>query len=102
MKNQILVTKSESNKNHFKPQTDCDKMQPNETVNHCPSLFQFSKKKDWFKFQFSFSVCILIVSILGGCFYFYQLGKREDFSDNLLANYNIYRLYSSRKHYYIC
>ncbi len=89
MKNQILVTKSKS-------KTPCTKEQPNETINVCPPLSQLSTKQDWFKFQFAFSICILVVSILGGCFYFYQLGKKEDFSDKLLANYNVYRLYSSR------
>ncbi len=89
MKNQILVTKSKS-------KTPCTKEQPNETINVCPPLYQLSTKQDWFKFQFAFSICILVVSILGGCFYLYQLGKKEDFSDKLLANYNVYRLYSSR------
>ncbi len=86
MKNQILVTKSKSN----------------ETVETCPPLSQFSKKQDWFKFQFAFSLCILVVSALGGCFYFYQLNKKEDFSDKLLANYNVYRLYRSRYFYFFC
>lgn len=68
--NQILSTKLEQNK---------------KTV----------EKKTWFKFQFIFSIFIMIILILCGFFYFYRLTKKEDFSDHIIANYNIYRLYSS-------
>lgn len=54
-----------------------------------------NKKKNWFKIQFSFSVVFTIMLIICGSYYLYYLGKKEDFSDNLIANYNIYRLYSS-------
>lgn len=67
--NQILSTKLETNKN-------------------------VKEKKNWFRFQFVSSLFILIVLIFGGSFYFYHLEKKEEFSNSLLANYNIYRLYS--------
>lgn len=54
-----------------------------------------SEKKTWFKFQFSFSIFIIIVLISVGFFYFYHLTKKEDFSNHLITNYNIYKLYSS-------
>ncbi len=80
--NQILVTKSNKNDKDFK-------LEPYSRKSHY--------KRDWFKFQFAFSLCIITLSILGTSFYLYQLSKKEDFSDKLLANYNIYRLYSSRE-----
>lgn len=68
--NQILSTKLETNK-------------------------KVKEKKNWFKFQFAFSLFILILLSLGGSFYFYHLERKEDFSNSLIANYNIYRLYST-------
>lgn len=68
--NQILSTKLEQNKKTF-------------------------KKKTWFKFQFTLSIFIIIVLISVGFFYFYHLTRKEDFSNHLITNYNIYRLYSS-------
>lgn len=53
------------------------------------------EKKRWFKFQFVFSIFIMSCLLLGGGFYFYHLGKKEDFSNRLIANYNISRLYST-------
>lgn len=54
-----------------------------------------SEKKNWFKFQFTLSIFIIIIAIFGGSFYFYHLRKQENFSNNLINNYNIYRLYST-------
>ncbi len=68
--NQILSTKLEQNK-------------------------KTSEKKTWFKFQFTFSILIMIVLISAGFFYFYHLTKKQDFSNQLISNYNIYRLYST-------
>ena len=68
--NQILSTKLEKNKKN-------------------------SEKKNWFQFQLTFSIIIIVILISSGFFYFYHLTKKEDFSDNLIANYNIYRLYST-------
>lgn len=56
-----------------------------------------SEKKNWFRFQFAFSIFIIIISISCGLFYFYHLEKEEDSSNHLIANYNIYRLYSNSK-----
>lgn len=53
------------------------------------------KKKNWFKFQFVFSIFIVTI-LLGSVFsYLYNLKQKENFSNNLLSNYNIYKLYSS-------
>lgn len=68
--NQILSTKLEKNQKNY-------------------------KKKNWFQFQFTISVFIIIVSIFCGLFYFYNLEKDEDSSNHFTANYNVYRLYSN-------
>lgn len=51
-------------------------------------------KKNWFKFQFAFSILIMILLVVCGSFYFYHLERKEDFSNSLIDNYNIYRLYN--------
>ena len=53
-----------------------------------------SEKKNWFKFQFTFSILIVCILTFGGSFYLYYLQKKEKSSKSLIANYNIYRLYS--------
>lgn len=53
-----------------------------------------SEKKIWYKFQFIISISFMIVLIFCGIFYFYRLERKEDFSNNLIENYNIYRLYN--------
>ena len=56
-----------------------------------------TERKNWFQFQFTFSIFIIIVLICSGFYYFYHLTKKEDFSNNLISSYNIYRLYSSAR-----
>ncbi len=51
------------------------------------------EKKYWFLFQFIFSILVLSVVSVGSIFYFGYLEKKEDFSNRLISNYNIYRLY---------
>lgn len=63
------------------------KLEPNNTI---------PEKKSWFKFQFSISILIVAILVGFGGFYFYHLGKKEDFSESLIANYDIYRLYSNK------
>lgn len=52
-------------------------------------------KRNWFRFQFVFSILILVVSIFSGSLYFYYLEQQENLSNDLITNYNIHRLYSS-------
>ena len=68
--NQILSTKLESN----------------------PKI---KEKKKWFTFQFTFSLLVLFVLIGSGFYYFYHLERKEDFSNSLIANYHIYKLYNA-------
>lgn len=78
--NQILSTELEKNKN--------------STFN---ISYLSSKKKNWFKFQFGFSIFIILTCFLSGYFYYYYLKKKENLSNDLITNYNIYRLYSTSK-----
>lgn len=82
--NQILDTK-------FEPDEMPLSSYPTYTSETLPN------KKNWFRFQFIFSILILFVLIFSGGFYFSYLGKQENRSDDLIANYNIYRLYSSHE-----
>ena len=52
-----------------------------------------SNKKKWFKIQFTTSLVLMFSLLFCGGFYFYTLKKQENFSDSLITNYNIYRLY---------
>lgn len=94
--NQILSTEKKKNIN----QILSTNFMPNEVS--YPSYLAYSapiqpKKKNWFKFQFAFSIFIIILAVLCGEIYFYSLKKQEELSNDLIANYNIYRLYSTYK-----
>ena len=55
-----------------------------------------NNKKNWFTFQFSFSIFILIIIAFFGIFYYHNLSKKEKISNDLINNYSIYRLYSNQ------
>lgn len=91
--NQILDMRLEKNVNQILTtnySTDTNKTS-------LPSEFSYSasKKKNWFKFQFIFSIFIIFISIFSGYSYFYYLEKKENLSNDLITNYNIYRLYNT-------
>jgi hypothetical protein len=50
-------------------------------------------KKKWFEFQFIFSIFFMVILIFCIFLYFNYLRKKENVSNNLIANYNIYKLY---------
>ena len=82
--NQILNTK-------FDFEQDAPSSQP-----YSPYTSEISpNKKNWFRFQFIFSIIIITASIFSGSLYFFNLEKQENQSNNLISNYNIHRLYSS-------
>lgn len=68
--NQILSTKLKSNKN----------------IN----------KKHFFKFQFILSIILIFLLIVVFVFYINSLNKKQKISNNLISNYNIYKLYSNQ------
>ena len=55
-----------------------------------------SNKTKWFKIQFVFSIFIILLTISFGVFYYYDLVKKENLSNDLISNYSIYRLYSAQ------
>ena len=54
------------------------------------------KKKNWFRFQFGISIFIILILICLGIIYYQDLSRKEKISDELVSNYNIYKLYSNQ------
>ena len=57
--------------------------------------------KNFFNFQFTISILISFILICVIIYYIFSLQKKEKISNNLIGNYNIYKLYSdsSQKDY---
>lgn len=94
--NQILSTGSKKEVSQtlntkFDFEQDDSSLQPNST--YISEILP--NKKNWFRFQFIFSISIIIISIFSGALYLSYLEKQENLSNDLIANYNIHRLYSS-------
>ena len=53
-----------------------------------------SEKKNWFQFQFIFSLFVFSTLTISGIVYFYHLKRKEEFSRSLIATYHVYQLYS--------
>ena len=51
--------------------------------------------KKVFKIQFTISIIIIISTISFSTYYIYSLRNKEKISENLIGNYNIYKLYSN-------
>lgn len=51
--------------------------------------------KNFFKFQFTISILISFILICMIIYYIFTLKKKEKISNNLIGNYNIYKLYSN-------
>ena len=49
--------------------------------------------KIFFKFQFTISIVIILILISVICYYLFSLHKKEKSSNNVIDNYNIYKLY---------
>lgn len=61
-----------------------------------PPQSDLKEKKNWFRFQFVFSIFIMAILVAFGSIYFYHLERKEDFSNSLISNYNISRLYQEK------
>lgn len=55
------------------------------------------KKKNWFSFQLTISIIIVIITIILHIYNAYYLEKEANISNNLINNYNIYKIYSNNK-----
>lgn len=94
--NQILSTGSKKEVSQilntkFDFEQDDSSLQPNST--YISEILP--NKKNWFRFQFIFSIFIIIISIFSSVLYISYLEKQENLSNDLITNYNIHRLYSS-------
>lgn len=95
--NQILYTGAKKNINQIlKIEDKHDTITPLPFSSETPPI-PFPKRKIWFKFQFVFSIFILIILVLSANLYLSSLKRQEKLSNDLIANYNIYRLYSTYK-----
>ena len=61
----------------------------------CTKFKKNYSKKNFFKLQFSFSILAIVIVILLSIFYINSLVEQEKMSNNVISNYNIYRLYSN-------
>ena len=61
----------------------------------CTKIKKNYSKKNFFKLQFSFSILIILIIILISFFYINSLIEKEKISNNIINNYNIYKLYSN-------
>ena len=53
-------------------------------------------KKNWFKFQFGISIFLVFLAVFLILFYYYNLIRKENISNNLINNYSIYKLYANK------
>lgn len=51
-------------------------------------------KKKWFKIQLYLSLIIILIALIGTCFYLNNLYKNEQLANSLINNYSISQLYS--------
>ena len=84
--NQILSTNLNDNNNN--------KFNKDKLSNNNINLKKISNKK-FFKVQFIISIIIIITTISFSTYYFYSLKNKEKISQNLIGNYNIYKLYAN-------
>ncbi len=61
----------------------------------CTKIKKNYSKKKFFKLQFSFSIIAIAIIIIISIFSVNSLIEKEKMSDNLISNYNVYRLYSN-------
>ena len=87
--NQILITnlndKNDKNLNNEK----------NDFIDNENDIFFKKKSKIFFKIQFTLSIITVICIISFSSYYFYSLKNKEKISENIIGNYNIYKLYSN-------
>lgn len=74
---------------------DNDKLNNNsDNIDNTKNSNKMSDKKV-FKIQFTISIIIIISTISFSTYYIYSLKNKEKISENLIGNYNIYKLYTN-------
>ena len=74
---------------------DNDKLNNNsDNIDNTKNSNKMSVKKV-FKIQFTISIIIIISTISFSTYYIYSLKNKEKISENLIGNYNIYKLYTN-------
>lgn len=88
--NQILLTSLDNNNKNKNKENEKEMFDNyyNYTNN------KIEKNRKLFKLQFIFSILIIFTTISFSIYYIYSLKNREKISENIIGNYNIYRLYA--------
>ena len=86
--NQILITNLKDNNNKLNKNNQIDNNKDNsKNINN-------TSNKKFFKLQFTISIIFIITIISFSTYSFYSLKNKEKMSQNLIGNYNIYKLYA--------
>ncbi len=86
--NQILITNLNDDNNNKLNNDNSNNNKIDNNINKSPY-------KNFFKIQFAISIIIIITTISFSTYYFYSLKNKERISQNLIGNYNIYKLYAN-------
>ena len=107
--NQILITnldkKNADNENVIVSSNEFNNYNKKEILDNytIPTYYtnytdnKIEKNKKFFKLQFIFSILIIFTTISFSIYYIYSLKNREKISENIIGNYNIYRLYANNE-----
>lgn len=91
--NQILITSLDKNENKKEYEKEIFDNYNMPIYNNYTNN-KIEKNKKFFKLQFIFSILIIFTTISFSIYYIYSLKNREKISENIIGNYNIYRLYA--------
>ena len=91
--NQILLTSLDKNENKKEYEKEIFDNYNMPIYNNYTNN-KIEKNKKFFKLQFIFSILIIFTTISFSIYYIYSLKNREKISENIIGNYNIYRLYA--------
>ena len=94
--NQILITNLNDRNNENLNNTNTEnEFRDNNIIDNENNIFFKKKSNIFFKIQFTLSIITVISIICFSSYYFYSLKTKEKMSENILGNYNIYKLYSN-------
>ena len=90
--NQILSTNL-NDKNNKKLNTE-ELYNDIDSIKKINNKYKKSTNKQFFKLQFTISIIIIITAISFSIYQIYSINSKEKISQNLIGNYNIYKLYA--------